>query len=87
MNLNQRDAVMSNDDIFTGDDLMAMREELRHCADSPHLSEVFRTACRNLVEAIEEATAADARLEAALSAYLETGTREVLLHQQEEGSC
>lgn len=40
---------MSNSNIYTGDDLMAMREELRHCADSPHFSEEFRTACRNLV--------------------------------------
>lgn len=78
---------MSNDDIFTGDDLMAMRAELTLCSDNPVFSDEFRTVCRNLIAAIEEATAADARLEAALGAYLETGAQEVLLHQQEVGSC
>lgn len=78
---------MSNDNIITGDELMVMREELGHCADYPHFSEKFRATCRTLIHAIEEATAADARLDAAMSAYLETGAQEVLLQQQEVGSC
>lgn len=78
---------MSNDDVFTGNDLLAMRAELTLCADNPVFSDEFRAVCRNLIAAIEEATAADANLEAALSAYLETGAREVLLQQQEAGSC
>lgn len=68
-------------DVFTGDGLMAMRTELTLCSDNPVFSDEFRIVCRNLIAAIEEATAADARLEAALGAYLETGAREVLLHQ------
>lgn len=76
---------MSDDDIFTGDDLMAMRAELTLCSDNPVFSDEFRTVCRNLIVAIEEATDADARLDAAMSAYLETGAQEVLLHQQDGG--